>query len=58
MKAKEAGEKTADALRKGLHVSDKVIRCVEKEHRVDEWSEKNIEAILTSRKGVQKRNNP
>jgi hypothetical protein len=50
MKPKGAGEKTAEALMKGRHLSERVINYVETERRVDEWAEKNIEAILNSRK--------
>ena len=50
MKAKEAGEKTTSALKKGRRLSERVIHYVEKERRVDEWAEKNIDAILNCRK--------
>jgi trehalose-6-phosphate synthase len=50
MKPKGAGEKAADALMKGRHLSERVINYVETERRVDEWAEKNIEAILNCRK--------
>ncbi|MGD9031733.1 MAG: trehalose-6-phosphate synthase [Desulfobacteraceae bacterium] len=50
MKPKGAGEKAADALMKGKHLSERVISYVETERRVDEWAEKNIEAILNCRK--------
>jgi len=50
MKPKDAGEKTVQALLKGRRVSDAVIRYVETERRVDEWAEKNIEAILNCAK--------
>ena len=50
MKPKGAGEKTAEALMEGRHLSERVINYVETERRVDEWAEKNIEAILNSRK--------
>jgi trehalose-6-phosphate synthase len=52
MKAKDAGRRTVEALLKGRHISDQVIQYVEKERRVDEWSEKNINAILNCRKSV------
>jgi hypothetical protein len=32
------------------HLSDKLIDHAEKERRVDAWAEKNIEAILNSRR--------
>lgn len=49
MNAKDAGEKTVQALLRGRHISDEVIQYVEKERRVDEWAEKNINAILNSK---------
>lgn len=52
MKLKDAGEKTVKALLAGRHISDKVITYVEKERRVDEWAEKNINAILNCRKAA------
>jgi trehalose 6-phosphate synthase len=52
MRPKEAGAKTLEAVKKGLRVSEKLINYVEKERRVDDWAEKNIEAILNSRKSV------
>jgi trehalose-6-phosphate synthase len=50
MRPRDAGLKTAEALRKGLNISDKLIAYVEKERRVDDWAEANIEAILSSTK--------
>jgi len=50
IKAKDAGEKTAEALRKGRHLSESVINYVEEERRVDDWAGKNIDAILSCRK--------
>jgi len=50
MKTKNAGEKAAEALKKGRHLSERVINYVEKERRVDDWAERNIEAILNCRK--------
>jgi len=50
MRPKDAGAKTLEALKKGLRVSEKLIDYVEKERRVDDWAEQNIEAILSSRK--------
>ncbi|MFO7737467.1 MAG: trehalose-6-phosphate synthase [Desulfatiglandaceae bacterium] len=46
MRPKTSGEKIAEGLRKGLALSEKVIDYVEKERRVDDWAEKNIDAIL------------
>jgi trehalose-6-phosphate synthase len=52
MKPKEAGGKIADALDRGCRLSDRLIEYVETERRVDDWAEKNIEAILNARKKV------
>jgi len=50
MRPKDAGLKTLEALKKDIHMSEKLIEYVEKERRVDHWAEQNIEAILNSRK--------
>jgi trehalose 6-phosphate synthase len=50
MKPKTSGERIAEALRKGLVLSEKAIDYVEKERRVDDWAEKNIDAILNCTK--------
>jgi trehalose 6-phosphate synthase len=50
MKAKEAGEKIIQALTKGRHLSERVIDYVQREHRVEDWAEKNISAILKCKK--------
>jgi len=50
MRAKDAGQKTADALRKGRHLSERLVAYVQTERRVDNWAAKNIDAILNSRK--------
>jgi trehalose-6-phosphate synthase len=50
LKAKSAGEKIARAMDEGRRISDKLLNYVEKERRVDDWAEKNIEAILKSKK--------
>ena len=52
MKIKDAGEKIVHSLLMGRHISDDVTQYVEKEHRVDEWAEKNIDAISNSRKKI------
>lgn len=52
MKPKEAAGKIADALDRGCRLSDRLIEYVETERRVDDWAEKNIEAILNARKQV------
>jgi trehalose 6-phosphate synthase len=50
MRTKEAGVKTVDALMKQVRLSEKVINYVEQERRVDDWAEKNVDAILNCRK--------
>jgi trehalose-6-phosphate synthase len=50
MRPKASGERIAEGLRKGLHLSGEVIDYVEKERRVEDWAEKNIDAILNCRK--------
>ncbi len=50
MKAKEAGVRTADALMKQVRLSEKVIHYVEQERRVDDWAQRNIDAISGCRK--------
>ncbi|MBW2000792.1 MAG: trehalose-6-phosphate synthase [Deltaproteobacteria bacterium] len=50
MKARDAGERIVQALGARRCLSDRLISYVEKEHRVDVWAEKNIEAILNCRK--------
>jgi trehalose-6-phosphate synthase len=52
LKPKSAGDKSARALLNQRHISDRVIAYVEKERRVDDWAEKNIQAILECRKTV------
>lgn len=52
MKTKDAGEKTAAALKKGRHLSEKVINYVEKERKIDDWAERNIDAIVNCRKAA------
>jgi trehalose-6-phosphate synthase len=52
MRPREAGMKTLEALRKSLRVSEKLIAYVEKERRVNDWAEQNIEAILNSTKSM------
>jgi trehalose-6-phosphate synthase len=48
---KYAGEKIVEALQKGVRISDDLIEYVERERRVDDWAEANIQAILESKKG-------
>jgi trehalose 6-phosphate synthase len=50
MKPKSGGEKIFRAMEEGRRLSDALINYVETERRVDDWAEKNIEAILNSRK--------
>jgi len=50
MRTKDAGDRIIAALRTGEHLSERVITYVEKERRVDDWAEKNIQAILNCRK--------
>jgi len=50
MRPKDAGTKTLEALKRGLRVSEKLINYVEKERRVDDWAQQNIEAILNCRR--------
>ena len=51
MKARDAGQRIAAALKEERHLSERVINYTETERRVDDWAEKNIEAILNCRKG-------
>jgi trehalose 6-phosphate synthase len=53
MRSGEAGERITQALTKDLHISDDVIQYVEKERRIDDWAEDNINAILNCRKTVK-----
>lgn len=50
LRQKDSGEKIVSVLEKGCHLSERVISYVEHERRVDDWAERNIEAILNSRK--------
>jgi trehalose-6-phosphate synthase len=52
MRAKEAGQKIVQALTQEKHLSERVIHYVETERRVDDWAERNIEAILNCRKAL------
>jgi trehalose-6-phosphate synthase len=52
LRPKDAGEKIVGALKRKRHLSEALIRYVEKERRVDDWAEKNINAILNCRKSV------
>jgi trehalose-6-phosphate synthase len=49
MRAKNAAEKAIEALRVRRRLSDRLIQYVEREHRVEDWAKKNIEAILNCR---------
>ena len=50
LRAKEAGERAAEALIRDLHISERVIRYVEEERRVEDWAKQNVDAILHCRK--------
>jgi trehalose-6-phosphate synthase len=50
MRPKDAGMKTIDAVERGVRLSDRLIRYVEEERRVDDWAKENIDAIVESRK--------
>jgi len=50
MRSKDAAKKMIQALSKGLHLSERIIDYVAAEHRVKDWAEKNINAILNCRK--------
>ena len=50
MRPKDAAMKALEAMKKGLRLSDRLIGYVEKERRVDDWAQRNIEAILNCRK--------
>ena len=50
MRAKDAGEKIVQALKKERHLSERVINYVKTERRVDAWAQDNIGAILNCRK--------
>jgi trehalose-6-phosphate synthase len=50
LRPKDAGTKTVDAMERGVRISDRLIRYVEEERRVDDWAKNNIDAIVESRK--------
>jgi trehalose-6-phosphate synthase len=50
MQPKGAAEKTLAALKRGSRLSDRVIEYVARERRVDDWADKNVEAILACKK--------
>jgi trehalose-6-phosphate synthase len=50
MRPKDAGAKTVEAMKKGVRLSDRLIGYVETERRVEDWAERNIDAIINSRK--------
>jgi trehalose-6-phosphate synthase len=50
MRPKDGAAKTVEAMKKGVRLSDRLIEYVETEHRVKDWAERNIEAIIGSRK--------
>ncbi|MDZ7700446.1 MAG: trehalose-6-phosphate synthase [Deltaproteobacteria bacterium] len=50
LQAKAAAKKALAALKKGQHISDRLIQYVETERRVDQWARQNIDAILNSKR--------
>jgi trehalose 6-phosphate synthase len=50
MSAKSAGEDVVQALTQERRLSERVINYVETERRVDDWADRNIEAILNCRR--------
>jgi trehalose 6-phosphate synthase/phosphatase len=52
MKPKEAAGRIFRALQEKMKLSEKIIDYVEKKRRVDDWAEKNVEAILKSRNTI------
>jgi trehalose-6-phosphate synthase len=50
MTAKAAGEDVVQALSQEKRLSERVIHYVETQRRVDEWADRNIEAIINCRK--------
>ncbi|MBN2061516.1 MAG: trehalose-6-phosphate synthase [Deltaproteobacteria bacterium] len=52
LRPKDAGDKLFQALKKGRHISERVIEYVEAEHRVDKWADMNINAILNCKKSA------
>lgn len=50
LRPKEAGGRVADALKRGRRISERLVTYVEKQRRVDDWAEQNIDAIMNSRK--------
>jgi trehalose-6-phosphate synthase len=50
MRPKDAATKATEAIERGLHLSERLIRYVQEERRVDDWARKNIDAIVESRK--------
>jgi trehalose 6-phosphate synthase len=52
LKAKDAGQGVARAVRAGRRISDRLIEYVEKERRVDDWAQQNIDAILNCRQRI------
>jgi len=50
LRSKNAGERAAEALITGRHISERVIRYVEEERRVEDWARQNVDAISQCRK--------
>jgi trehalose-6-phosphate synthase len=51
LKEESAGARIVECLRRGVEISERLIDYVEQECRVDDWAQKNIEAIVSCRKG-------
>jgi trehalose-6-phosphate synthase len=49
MRPKKAAEKICDAVTADRHISENVIAYVEKDRRVDDWADRNVEAISRCR---------
>lgn len=50
LEEENAAEKVTSALRQGRCLSEKVVNYIERECRVDDWAQKNIDAIVNCRK--------
>ena len=52
MQAKDASEKVLGAVLSGRRISERLVNYVERERRVDDWADMNIEAIIDSATGT------
>ena len=50
MNVEDAGEKIVGALRAGHRISERLLNYVERDRRVDNWAQENIDAILNAGK--------